>query len=81
MGPAPLSSLAATSYDQQFTQEFQLSSSKNETLTWVTGVYFYHALDQYKPLVVDFGPTVISPVPDVPASIVIDDGEKKPALH
>jgi iron complex outermembrane receptor protein len=73
--PAPLTSIAATSYDQQFTQELQLSSSKNKKLTWVTGLYFYHALDQYKPLVVGFGPTVISPVPDVPTSIVIDDGE------
>src|SRR5882757_8735854 len=73
--PAPLTSIAATSYYQQFTQEFQLSSSKNDKLTWVTGVYFYHALDQYKPLVVGFGPTVISPIPDVPTSIVIDDGE------
>jgi len=73
--PAPLTSIAAASYDQQFTQEFQLSSSKNHKLTWVTGVYFYHALDQYKPLIVGFGPTVISPVPNVPTSIVIDDGE------
>jgi iron complex outermembrane receptor protein len=73
--PAPLTSLAAISYDQQFTQEFQLSSTKNEQFTWVTGVYFYHALDQYKPLVIGFGPTVISPVPNVPTSIVIDDGE------
>lgn len=62
--------------DKQFSQELQLSPRDNGRLKWAAGVYYFHAVNGYDPLNIEFGPTLISPVPGVPTTITIDDEVK-----
>jgi iron complex outermembrane receptor protein len=73
--PVDILSITATADTQQFSQELQLSSGPSEILKWVTGVYFYHARDKWDPLIIGFGPSVISPVPGLPVSIIENDSQ------
>jgi iron complex outermembrane recepter protein len=74
--PVDILSIDATADTQQFSQEVQLSSAHNEVLKWVTGVYYYHARDQWDPLIIGFGPSVISPVPGLPVAIIENDSQE-----
>lgn len=65
----------ATPQDAQFSQELQFSSVGSSRLKWVAGIYYYHAIDRWTPEGILFGPTFISPVPNVPFTININDRE------
>lgn len=71
--PANLINLFGTARDKQFSQEFQLSSNTSGKLTWTAGVFYFNATDEWKPLNVNFGPTLVSPVPGVPVTIRQND--------
>jgi iron complex outermembrane receptor protein len=66
--------------DRQFSQEFQLSPRDSGALKWVAGVYYFHAVNGYDPVNIEFGPTFISPVPGVPTTVTIDDDVRTNAI-
>ena len=65
--------LPITQKDEQFSQEFQLSSGDRGPLKWVAGVFYLEAPDQFDPYIIEFGPTFISPVANVPVNIDVKD--------
>jgi iron complex outermembrane recepter protein len=73
--PANVVQIYGVAKDEQFSQEFQLSSVAGGPLKWVGGIYYFYADDRWDPLDVNFGPTFISPVPGVPVSIEESDRE------
>lgn len=66
--------------DKQFSQEFQLSPRDSGSLKWVAGIYYFHAVNGYHPVNIEFGPTFISPVPGVPTTVTIDDDVRTNAI-
>lgn len=78
--PVPYIKVDATPQDAQISQELQLSSVGDSRLKWVAGVYYYHAIDRWTPQQIAFGPTFISPIPDVPFTIDIRDRERTESL-
>jgi iron complex outermembrane receptor protein len=73
--PADILEIAGIASNEQFTQELQLASSSPGPLNWVSGLYYYHAIDQWEPLDINFGPSIVSPVAGVPVTIDERDGE------
>ncbi|RYI18341.1 MAG: TonB-dependent receptor, partial [Acetobacteraceae bacterium] len=50
-GPQPLSLVRPHAEQKQFSQEFQLQSSKASPVIWVAGLYYIHIREQYDPTV------------------------------
>lgn len=46
---ADIGRVLQTQRDNQFSQEFQLSSKSGSRLTWLVGAYYFNALSQYAP--------------------------------
>ena len=78
--PANLISLFGRAKDQQFSQELQVSTRDTGPLKLVGGLFFYFADDRWEPLLIRFGPSVVSPVPNVPTTIVTQDRERTDSL-
>jgi iron complex outermembrane recepter protein len=78
--PIDILSINAKADSKQFSQEIQLSSGRAEDLKWVTGVYYFYALDKWDPLIIGFGPSVISPIPRVPVSIIENDSQRTDSI-
>ena len=74
--PADILQIYGVATDAQLSQEFQLSSQGEGPLKWTTGLFYYEANDRWGPLDVNFGPSVISPVPGVPVTIASHDKEQ-----
>jgi len=54
-GPLPLWSGAPSAEQKQFSQEFQLQSSKSSRVKWVAGLYYIHIGEQYAPTSFSYG--------------------------
>ena len=76
----PYLGLAISQSDKQFSEELQFSSKNPGRFKWVAGVFFFHADASNAPFLISFDPTVLSPVPGVPAAVEIRDTEKTLAL-
>jgi iron complex outermembrane receptor protein len=75
MTPAPILSATAQEYDEQLSQELRVSSNTTNKLKWTGGLYYFYAKAGFQPFDIDFGPTPISPVPDVPVTISTADNQ------
>lgn len=71
--PISFADLQARTEDSQFSQELQLSSTGFNRLMWTAGVFYYNAEDRYAPLLIEFGPTFLSPVANVPVTLRTSD--------
>ena len=78
--PANLIRILANEKDNQFSQEFQLSGKSPGRLKWVGGVFFFRSNARWAPIDLSFGPSVVSPVPGVPADVVINDLQRTTAV-
>ena len=67
--PVNVLSFAARQHDQQFSQELHVSGTYAGKLNWTGGLYYFYAKDGWAPFGINFGPSVISPVPEVPVSV------------
>jgi len=72
--PLPILAAAAHQSDQQFSQELRISGS-NDKLKWTGGLYYFYAKDGFDPFDIDFGPTPVSPVFDVPVTVRLADAQ------
>jgi iron complex outermembrane receptor protein len=71
--PENLINLLGVARDKQFSQELQLSSNTSGKLKYTAGLYYFYADDRYQPLDINFGPSLVSPVPGVPVTIRTND--------
>lgn len=62
LGPNPYSTNLANQADSQFTQELQLLSNSRSKISWVAGLYYYHAADAYDPQDVLFTGPAVNPL-------------------
>ena len=56
--PQPQASLKLFQTDEQFSQEFQLSSAANSRLKWTTGLYYFNLKSAYPDILVDLSNSV-----------------------
>ena len=66
--------------DNQFSQEFQLSSRNPGRLKWVAGVFYFQANDSNRPFDITIQPSPLAPVPGTSDNIEISDAEGTMAL-
>ena len=78
--PLPILNVAATSRAEQFSQELQVSSKSPGRLKWVAGLFYFHADDRWAPFQVIFGPSPISPVPNVPVTLEERDRQRTDSI-
>jgi iron complex outermembrane recepter protein len=64
--PVPILAAPSHAHDEQLSQELHISGKNLDKLTWTAGLYYFYSKDGWHPFDVDFGPTVVSPVPGVP---------------
>jgi iron complex outermembrane receptor protein len=67
--PVNILSFAARQNDQQFSQEVHISGTDAGKLKWTGGLYYFYAKDGWSPFGINFGPSVISPIPGVPVTL------------
>jgi iron complex outermembrane recepter protein len=65
LGHAAYSTNLASQSDKQFTEEFQILSKAGDPLTWVAGIYYYHASDGYDPQDILFSGPAVNPAKPV----------------
>ena len=73
--PQPILAAAAHQADQQGSQELQISGNNTGKLKWTGGLYYFYAKAGFDPFDIDFGPTLASPVPDVPVTSRLSDAQ------
>lgn len=71
--PVAITNIRDIGRNEQFSQELQVSSVASAPLKWVAGLFYFHSDDKNDPLFLDFGPSLVSPVPFVPVQIDITD--------
>ena len=72
--PQPILYSVAHQHDEQLSQELRISGNDADKLKWTAGLYYFYSNDGWRPFGFGFGPTVASPVPDVPVlSSLTDD--------
>jgi iron complex outermembrane recepter protein len=72
--PLPILNSVARQHDEQLSQELRVSGNSTDKLKWTAGLYYFYANDGWNPFGFGFGPTPVSPVPDVPViSSSVDD--------
>jgi len=74
--PVQIVSVDATAKGSQFSQELQFSSRDLDKLTWVAGLFYFKANDRWDTANVNFGPTIVSPVPFSPVVLKTDDRQR-----
>lgn len=77
--PVNLVSARSSSQFEQFSQEFQLASGSGESLSWVAGLYYFHANDGWLPLTLGFSPEA-SPIPGVNFVNRVDTRQKTQSI-
>jgi iron complex outermembrane recepter protein len=73
--PLPILSSVAHQNDEQLSQELHISGNNADKLKWTAGLYYFYAKDGWHPFDIDFGPTPVSPVPDVPVTSRLSDDQ------
>ena len=78
--PKQILNVPATSRSDQFSQELQLANAGSGRFKWVAGAFYFRASDRWDPFQVVFGPTILSPVPNVPVTIEERDRQRTDSL-
>jgi iron complex outermembrane receptor protein len=75
LGPKPYSLNDTRQSDNQLTEELQLLSKTQSSLTWLTGIYYYRAHDGFLPQNLYFSGPAVNPAK--PVTHIYNDSEEK----
>ena len=66
------------SYENQFSEELQLSSKPGDNIRWATGLYYFHSGAQYDPARIEVGQSFFYPAPPAvyPFATILDYGDQ-----